>query len=140
MKKALARHQEVVQLANKVVADFSGDVDSRDLMDLVTGDRFLQNQGDTTATQKLTSLGVNGPQLIDAVKTNDEEPFKSLINSFIHGANVYSVLNYQDENGLSPLHHACKHGQLNLVELILEMEPDLEVKDEANGWVQKNIY
>lgn len=139
MKKALERHREVVQLANEAVTDWSGDVDSRDLMDLVTGDRFLSNQtnqgGMTKIDQATSHLDVDGPQLIDAVYKNEEQPFNSLINSFIHGANVYSVINHQDENGLSPLHHACKTGRLNIMELILEMEPDLEVKDEANGWV-----
>jgi ankyrin repeat protein len=136
MKKALARHQEVLQLASKEVADWSGDVDSRDLMDLVTGDRFLQKQGEITETKRQeTSLEVSGPQLIEAVIANNEEPFKTLINSFIHGANVHPVVNYQDENGESPLHHACKLARLNILELILEMEPDLEVKDETNGWV-----
>jgi ankyrin repeat protein len=136
MRKALARHQEVVQLANHAVADWSGAVDNREVLDLVTGDRFLKKQCDAIDTkQHATSLEVDGKQLIDAVRNDDEEPFKSLINSFIHGANVYSILNYQDENGLSPLHHASKLGRLNILELILEMEPDLEVKDEVNGWV-----
>jgi ankyrin repeat protein len=135
MKKALARHQEVIQLANQEVPLWSGDVDSRELMDLVTGDRFLKKQSDATDKKQETSLAANGPQLIDAVINNDEEPFKLLINDFIHGANVYAVINYQDENGKSPLHHACKHARLNILELILELEPDLEVKDESKGWV-----
>jgi ankyrin repeat protein len=135
MKKALARHQEVIELANQEVSNWSGDVDSRELMDLVTGDRFLKKQGEQTEQNQGTTLAANGPQLIDAVIKNDEEPFKSLINDFIHGANVYSVINYQDENGVSPLHHACKLARLNILELILELEPDLEVKDELNGWV-----
>jgi ankyrin repeat protein len=135
MKKALARHLEVIQLANQEVPHWSGDVDNRELMDLVTGDRFLKKQSDSTEKKQETSLTASGPQLIDAVNKNDEEPFKSLINDFIHGANVYSVINYQDENGESPLHHACKQARSNILELILELEPDLEVKDESNGWV-----
>jgi len=135
MKRAIARHQEVVKLANEAVANWSGDVDSRDLLDLVTGDDFLKKQNEGTMSKKETSLGVTGPELIDAIRKNDEEPFHTLINSFIHGANVYSVINYGDENGETPLHHACKHIRPNIVDLILEMDPELETKDAVNGWV-----
>ena len=134
MKRAIARHQEVGKLADETAADWSGDVDPRELMDLVTGDDFLKKQNEGTKSKKETSLGVTGPALIDAIKNNDEEPFRTLINSFIHGANVYSVINYQDENGESPLHHACKLVRPNIVDLILEMDPELETKDDVNGW------
>jgi len=38
-------------------------------------------------------------------------------------------VNAKDNNGLTPLHLACKSGRLPLVELLIELKADINAKD-----------
>jgi len=73
------------------------------------------------------ALEVYGRRLIDCVRTGQVYSTAMLI---AHGASV----NFQDERGLTPLHHAVMHGRSCTRVLIASEKCDYLIKDKKNRY------
>jgi ankyrin repeat protein len=75
-------------------------------------------------------LGATGCEPVDpggnpdqALEAGDLETFRALVDS------DPSLIGRQDEDGMTPLHHAAREGQAGVVELLLERGADVGIRD-----------
>lgn len=70
------------------------------------------------ATDNSNQLNDLQMQIFDKIAKNDKDGFKQLIGQLKGG------VNFVDENGMTPLQHACCKGNKEAVQILLDMVSD----------------
>ena len=63
----------------------------------------------------------------------DKEYFLEIYNQIDSLPNNKKIKNYRDENGNTALHYACDEGNLKIVEILLDLKYDPNIKNASNS-------
>ena len=88
-----------------------------------------------TNTEISDSLNIENiyRKFLNAAKRGDKEYFLEIYNQINSLPDNKKIKNYQDENGNTALHYACDEGNIKIVEILIGLKCDPNIKNSSNS-------